>query len=384
MRDFNCPILHQTICPAPMKVYHHCCSALIFVIAATASPVHGAFLASKLTLSIPTNSSCEGLLFTTVDGITHFNPRISWILNHVKTVYQQKNRLRWDSQFLTDKPISDISRLNEIFEMLRVEDSALRREVNREAIAPLGGIRSQALWDRYLGGPYIRVATFVPEFLQIALRASSYLPEEGIIADLGSGPGILAAVLAAEEPSRHIEAHDWSPLAIAMAKDLMSSLPWVHFDISQTNLETFNPQTTNWQGAFINNVAYAIQNKESLLRGVFKALVPGATFVINDLPERAMNPQAQITVQEEILRQSFMNGGPLDEFDVAFVMVLNYDTLMRNTWSTERLIDLAKHVGFEVLPQQDSEGKFHTYIPTYYFIDNFVVFRKPVAPTQQK
>ena len=266
-------------------------------------------------------------------------------------------------------PVVSLERAEDIFREVEDPESPMRKLIRSEIIEKAGGLFSPTLWDFYLGGPYDEVTSHVPEYLKIFVRMSSFLPRSGLIADLGSGTGLGAAIVHSLSPSRFMVTIERSDVGAQLSKERLKALApnkSVGFRMDLMEYENFDM----WDAAFANNVVYSLPDKRKFFSKVFKALIPGGVFIVNDPLTKVSFPEAKLRMQKQIIRSALENGSIVTEQEIAFLMAVNLEVLMDrlNFMNSVEMSNLLRREGFIVEHVEFS----------YFNSCMFIVARKPL------
>lgn len=311
--------------------------------------------------------SCLDLLV----GLPSLGPILSW----PSQVINPHNKLSvLESVGLSGRGPVSHARAEEIFVQIQNSESVMRRLIRSAIIEPLGGLESPDLWDFYLGGAYEKITTRVPEYLKIFVRMSEDLPQAGTIADLGSGTAVGSGIIGALGPKRFMVAIERSAVGIERSRSRLRTLrpnlsSSFGMDLAQLNF------TNMWDAAVANNVVYALSRKREFFRNVYAALVPGGVFILNDPMIRVAMPDVKVEMQKKIILSALENGSDITEQDIAFVMALNLEVLMKpeNFYNSVEMKDALESVGFKV-----ERREF-----TYFVSCMYIVARKPIIQADE-
>lgn len=261
------------------------------------------------------------------------------------------NQLAWPSDQLAPQNKISLARFQQIAGLMKDPESQLNREL-AEHIAGLGGYQSRTLWDAYFHA-YDKIAAFSDGILTIATTADEILPKAGVIGDFGAGTGNVAAILAMLEPKRQILALDFSEYGLKLAETKLQRLTHVEdgrFETRLFDLTKDSLPSESLDGAVMNNVLYTLgENKAMVLKNVFKALKPGAPFVLADVVNLSPLEFQKFLIDAAV--SAIKNGAPITEYDIALSGKINVDVLLneKNKFSSpEELKTLAEEAGFEL------------------------------------
>lgn len=132
-------------------------------------------------------------------------------------------------------------------------------------------------WDKIAPG-YAKQPIADPEVYEEKLRVSrGYLNKDLTVLELGCGTGSTALVHAPNV--HHIHAIDISPqmIQIARAKATDAGIQNITFEIRDLN--NLNGSIGSYDAVLALSVLHLLDNKEDIIRQVFKTLKPGGVFI---------------------------------------------------------------------------------------------------------
>lgn len=113
-------------------------------------------------------------------------------------------------------------------------------------------------------------------------KIAAYVPDQGVIVDLGCGHGLFTQLLACEEPRRDVIGIDLDAHKVALAQQLaLPNLRFIVGDVAQTDVPP--AQAVTILDVFYL-VPYAVQ--EHLLAVCAEKLAPGGVIVLKEMAEK--------------------------------------------------------------------------------------------------
>ena len=113
---------------------------------------------------------------------------------------------------------------------------------------------------------------------------AAYVPERGVVIDLGCGQGLFAQLLALEAPRRSVIGIDLDAHKVAVARQLLARLPNLQFVVRDVTAADLPPA----DAITILDVFYLIpyEAQERLLAACAQKLMAGGVILLKDMAER--------------------------------------------------------------------------------------------------
>lgn len=260
--------------------------------------------------------------------------------------------------------------INRLFnDLLMVEADAPRlfRELTKlnERRAE-GGL---SVWDHYLIS-YDHILPFATSYLESLNIGESYLPKEGTIAVLGTGPGNdTIAFRARNYPKRKIIAFDSSAKGLSIARQKLDLVGFDQVRLIQRDIMRLN-YNQQWDGAYMNNVLYALPNQRRALQIIYRGLKPGGVLVFANPVRAAVEPFMRREIMRNVFKSAYANRSVATIYDYLLFATVNYGVLMdpKLFLEPEQMQAMLHSVGFVDI---ETSG------PIYYASSRMYIARKP-------
>lgn len=147
-------------------------------------------------------------------------------------------------------------------------------------------------------GPLMRAYLRVKFRICPILRMEAYIPDKGMIVDLGCGNGLFAAILKLGSPAREIVGIDLDARKIAEARKSLGNIPHLDFRLGDVAAVTYPPADVYTIIDVLYLIPFAAQ--ERILRMCAAALPPEGTLVLKDMDKKPRRKYAWNAIQETL------------------------------------------------------------------------------------
>ncbi len=120
--------------------------------------------------------------------------------------------------------------------------------------------------------------------LRFLEEIEQYLPDKGVILDLGCGFGLFSLFMAARKPNTHVVGLDISAARLEIAREAARKLGLSNVTYLQRDLRTWHPDQTI-AGAYALDIFHHLppENGNRLLAELFACIEPGGRFLLKDI-----------------------------------------------------------------------------------------------------
>ena len=312
------------------------------------------------------------------------------------------NNPRWESAFFTGEVVKDLDSAKRVIrlasshpqarEELLAQLNRLRVDPNRPWIEQLK--TAPAMWDLYLGTAYDMVLPYNFGYRSLVATVDSVLPTDGVIADLGSGTGIMSGSFLLSHPERYILSFDHSVAGLRRTREKLEkatelqNITGKRYEIIAADLTRIKeipwPESyahSEKRAAVMSMVCYALlENCSKVVKMVFDSLPSGGVFVMADPNGDWVRTIADMerAIDYDVL-SAIPAGAPITDTGLALGTYINTEILMASGGASfgfltqDQLVKVGLEQGFRLKrvtfpnPRGDLYGTFV----------NTVVFEKP-------